>query len=112
MIERNPKYDGRYVYVTDLSKLKPSDVLLTRNSETSSKKAGFQSGAIAKATRGTYSHAMLCPVPPTFIEAVGHGVSNVSAQRCFIHDLKNVRVLRYPDAAIAKDAGEPRSSNI
>jgi hypothetical protein len=29
----------------------------------------------------------------------------VSVQRCFVHDLKNVRVLRYPDAAVAKDAG-------
>lgn len=48
---------------------------------------------------------MLCTVPPTFIEAVRHGVSNISAQRCFAHDLKNVRVLRYRDAAIAKDAG-------
>jgi hypothetical protein len=105
MVERNPKYDGRYVYVIDLSKLKSGDVLLTRNSEASSKKAGLQSSAIAKATRGTYSHAMLCTVPPTFIEAVSHGVSNVSAQRCFIHDLKNVRVLRYPDAVIAKNAG-------
>ena len=104
MVERNPKYDGRYVYVIDVSKLKPGDVLLTRNAEASSMKAGFQSSAIAKATRGTYSHAMLCTVPPTFIEAVGHGVSNVSAQRCFVHDLKNVRVLRYTDAAIAKNA--------
>ncbi len=105
MVDRNPKYDGRYVYVIDVSKLKSGDVLLTRNAETSSTKAGFQSSVITKATRGTYSHAMLCTVPPTFIEAVGHGVSNVSAQRCFVHDLKNVRVLRYPDAAIAKSAG-------
>jgi uncharacterized protein YycO len=105
MVERNPKYDGCYVYVIDLSKLKPGDVLLTRNAETSSMKAGFQSSAIAKATRGTYSHAMLCTVPPTFIEAVGRGVSNVSAQRCFVHDLNNVRMLRYTDAAIAKNAG-------
>lgn len=105
MIERNPKYDGLYVYVIDLSKLKPGDVLLTRNAETASTKAGIKSSAIAKATGGSYSHAMLCTVPPTFIEAVGHGVSNISAQRCFAHDLKNVRLLRYPNAAIAADAG-------
>ncbi|MDR3423457.1 MAG: hypothetical protein P4M13_00045 [Alphaproteobacteria bacterium] len=29
----------------------------------------------------------------------------MTAQRGFIHDLKNVRVLRYPDVAVAKDAG-------
>ena len=74
MVERNPKYDGRYVYVIDVSKLKPGDVLLMRNAETSSTKGGFQSSAIAKATGGNYSHAMLCTVPPTLIEAVGHGV--------------------------------------
>ncbi len=105
MVERNPKYDGRYVYVIDVAKLRPGDVLLTRNAETSSMKEGYQSSAIALATGGNYSHAMLCTVPPTLIEAVGHGVSNVSAQRCFIHDFKNVRLLRYPDVAVAKDAG-------
>ena len=105
MVERNPKYDGRYVYVIELSKLRPGDILLTRNAETASAKVKIQSSAIIKATRGVYSHAMLCTVPPTFIEAIGHGVSNISAQRCFVHDLKNVRVLRYPDAAIAEDAG-------
>jgi hypothetical protein len=53
MVERNPKYDGRYVYVIDVSKLKPGDVLLTRSAETASTKAGIQSSAIAKATGGT-----------------------------------------------------------
>jgi hypothetical protein len=105
MVERNPKYDGLYVYVIDVSKLRPGDVLLTRNAETSSMKEGYQSSAIALATGGNYSHAMLCTVPPTLIEAVGHGVSNLTAQRCFVHDLKNVRVLRYPDVAVAADAG-------
>jgi hypothetical protein len=105
MAERNPKYDGRYVYVIDASKLKPGDVLLTCNAETSSPKGQLQSSTIAKAISGNYSHALLCTVPPTLIEAVGHGVSNITAQRCFIHELKNARVLRYHDVALAKDAG-------
>jgi uncharacterized protein YycO len=105
MVERNPKYDGLYVYVIEVSKLMPGDVLLTRSAEASSMKDRFQSNAIARVTGGNYSHAMLCTVPPTLIEALGPGVSNVTAQRCFIHNLKNIRVLRYPDTAVAKSAG-------
>jgi hypothetical protein len=105
MIDRNPKYDGRHVYVVDLSKLMPGDVLLTRNAETTSSREKLQSTVISKATRGDFSHAMLCTRPPTFIEAVGHGVSNISAQISFAHDLKNVRLLRYHDQGIADNAG-------
>src|SRR5262245_20654569 len=80
MVERNPKYDGLHVYKIDIGKLLPGDVLLTRNVETASSKGKLQARAIMKATRGSFSHAMLCTVPPTFIEAIGQGVSNVSAQ--------------------------------
>src|SRR5665213_2267465 len=105
MNERNPRYDGLHVYTVDLGKLMPGDVLLTRNVEAASSKGRFQSGAIMKATRGSFSHALLCTVPPTFIEAVGHGVSNLTMLSCFAHDLKNVRMLRYHDSSIAKNAG-------
>jgi hypothetical protein len=105
MVERNPKYDGLDIFTIDVGRLRPGDVLLTRNVETTSLKGKLQSGAIMKATRGNFSHALICTVPPTFIEAVGHGVSNLSAQICFAHDLTNVRLLRYHDASIAKNAG-------
>jgi hypothetical protein len=105
MIERNPKYDGLHVYKIDVAELLPGDVLLTRNVETASSKGKLQSNAIMRATRGNFSRALLGTVPPTFIEAVGHGVSNLSAVTCFAHDLKNVRLLRYHDLSIAKSAG-------
>src|SRR5262249_5765908 len=105
MIARNPKYDGLHVYKIDVSKIRAGDVLLTRNVETSSTKGRLQSSAIMRATRGSFSHALLCTVPPTFIEAIGHGVSNLSVLTCFAHDLKNVRLLRYHDASIAAKAG-------
>lgn len=105
MIEKNPKYDGLYVFKLDLSKLTSGDVLLTRNAETASFRDKAQSGLIAKATGGSFSHALLCTKPPTFIEAIGHGVSNISAQNCFAHDLKHVRLLRYRDPNMAGRAG-------
>ena len=105
MVERNPKYDGLHVLRLDLSRLNSGDVLLTRNVETASFIGKFVSDRIAKATRGNFSHALLCTRPPTLIEAIGHGVSNISGQICFAHDLKNVRLLRYHDSAIAGEAG-------
>jgi hypothetical protein len=83
----------------------PGDVVLTRNAETTSSRGKIQASLIAKSTGGNFSHALLCTRPPTFIEAVGHGVSNISAQTCFAHDLKNVRLLRYHNPAIADEAG-------
>jgi hypothetical protein len=105
MTERNPRYDGVYVFKLDISKLLSGDVILTRNAESISAKGKVQSDAIAKITGGTFSHALLCTVPPTLIEAIGDGVSNINAQNCFAHDLKYVRALRYSDQAIARAAG-------
>lgn len=105
MIERNPRYDGLHVYRIDLNKLRPGDVLLTLNAEATSARGKIQANLIARATGGKFSHALLCTVPPIFIEAIGPGVSNISAQICFAHDLKNVRLLRYHDAVKAREAG-------
>jgi hypothetical protein len=105
MIERNPEYDGLYVFKPNLAELQSGDIILTRNAETTSFKGKAQSDAIARATGGNFSHALLCSIPPTLIEAIGDGVSNVSAQICFVHDLQHVRVLRYPDQTIARAAG-------
>jgi len=104
MAERNPRYDNLYVFKPDLSKLHPGDIFLTRNVESDSLKGRTQSAAIARATGGHFSHALLCTTPPTLIEAIGEGVSNLTVQICFAHDLRNVRVLRYKDQSIARKA--------
>ena len=81
------------------------DILLTRNREAADVSARLQSDVIAKVTGGDFSHALICSVPPTFVEALGNGVGNFSIQNGFAHAMRNVRVLRYPDAEIAKMAG-------
>jgi hypothetical protein len=105
MTKRNTRYDGLYVFKPDLGNLLRGDVILTRNAESTSFKGKARSDAIAMATGGSFSHALLCTVAPTLIEAISDGVSNISAQNCFVHDLKHVRVLRYHDQRIAAAAG-------
>lgn len=100
-MKRNPRYDGLYVFKPDLTALRRGDVVLTRNAETTSFKGKAQSDVIAKVTGGNFSHALICTALPTLTEAIGDGVSNISAQNCFVHDLKHARVLRYPDQRIA-----------
>jgi hypothetical protein len=104
MPKRNPKYDGRYVFTPILEALRPGDVFLTRNVESALLSHKAQSRLISMATLGRFSHALMCTVPPTLIEAIRPSVSNISAMRCFVHDLKNVRVLRYPNEQIARAA--------
>lgn len=105
MVERNPAYDGVNVFVVRQDALQPGDVFLTKNVNTTSKKGRLQSGTIATATRGAFSHALICTVPPNLLEAIGDGVSNISTQICFAHDLKFVKVLRYHNPQIARAAG-------
>lgn len=105
MTERNPRYDNLQVFKPNLQNLMSGDVFLTRNAESTSFKRKAQSGAIANATGGNFSHALLCTTPPSLIEAIGDGVSQITLQRCFAHDLKNIRVLRYFDQQVAKTAG-------
>jgi hypothetical protein len=104
MTERNPRYDGLHVFKPDLRELRAGDIILTKNAEGASSKGRLQSDLIARVTGGNFSHALLCTTPPTLIEAIGEGVSNISAQVCFAHDLKHVRVLRYGDQRIASAA--------
>jgi hypothetical protein len=73
MTKRNPKYDHRYVLKPNLSALRPGDVFLTRNAESTSKKSKFQSDLIAVTTGGRFSHALICTVPPTLVEAIRNG---------------------------------------
>jgi hypothetical protein len=104
MTKKNPRYNGLYVFKPNLGNLLRGDVILTRNAESTSFKGKAQSDVIAKATGGSFSHALICTVVPTLTEAIGDGVSNISAQNCFVHDLKHVRVLRYHDQRIAAAA--------
>lgn len=102
--ERLEDYYGRLVYLPDVSRLLPGDIMLTTDVEGGEFKGRKQSSAIRAATRGRFSHALICSTPPTFVEAIGPGVSTLSLARCFTHDIANVRLLRYPDAAVANSA--------
>lgn len=100
------KFDGRIVHLPKVEELQPGDILLTSNRESEDKQGMKQSGAIRRATKGNFSHAMICSTPPTFVEAIGSGVSTLSLARCFAYDLNNVRLLRHPDPAIARRAAQ------
>jgi len=100
----NPSYNGRMVFLPKVGELRPGDIVLTRNVEGSQAKGIKASETIQALSGGLFSHALVCSVPPTFVEALPDGVSNLTLARCFAHDLKNVRVLRYPDAEIARKA--------
>jgi uncharacterized protein YycO len=104
MAEKNPRYNGLYVFKLDLNKLQRGDVILTRNAESSSFKGKAVSDTIALMSRGNFSHALICTAVPTLIEALDGGVCNINAQSCFVHDLKHIRVLRYANASIASRA--------
>ncbi len=105
MPQPNPKYDGLMIFQPIVSRLKSGDILLTKNAESDKRKDLKQSDIIARATGGRFSHALICSVPPTFVEAIGLGVSTLSFARCFAHSLENVRILRHPNPAIAEKAG-------
>lgn len=92
------------VWRANLRQVRPGDVLLTRNVYSDSAYDRTQSSTICKATGGKFSHAMICTQAPTFIEAVGHGVSNLSIQNCFAYNADNVRLLRYTNAEISTSA--------
>lgn len=100
----NSKYDGVIVLLPDIARLRAGDILLTFNAECENPTEAKQSRMIRRTTGGSFSHAMMCSVPPTFIEAIGAGVSTISLARCFAHNLENVRVLRLPDAELAAKA--------
>lgn len=104
-MDRNSYYDGLDVYKPNVSKLVVGDILLTRNRRAESMKGRRQADVISAVTGGRFSHALLCSLPPTFIEAIGAGVSTLSMQNCFCHDLSDVCLLRYPNTQVAHAAG-------
>lgn len=98
-------YDGQSIYKADLSKLAVGDVLLTRNRQAHSFKGRRMADAIALGAQGHFSHALLCNLPPTFVEAIKSGVSILSLQNCFSHNLRDVQMLRYQNSDLSKAAG-------
>lgn len=82
------------------------DILLTSNVFSEDRIGLKQSGLIRRMTGGRFSHALICSSPPVFVEAIGTGVSTLSLARCFAHDIANVRLLRYPDATVARKAAQ------
>lgn len=100
-------YDGRQVWLPRLENLLPGDILLTRSVYGDVPGGDKTARLIRLFTLGRFDHAAICTSPPTFVEAGGGdggGVFTLSLARCFTHDLKNVRVLRWPDAAVAAAA--------
>jgi hypothetical protein len=100
----NPEYDGREVFLPEVSVLRPGDILLTNSRASWDESARDLSDRICSATGGRFSHALICTAPPTFAEAVTSGVSTLSLVNCFTHEIENVRVLRYPDPYVARRA--------
>lgn len=103
-IEHNAFYDGRTVFCLEAEKLRPGDVILTRNRRGDSIKGRMKSSVIAAAGNSNFSHALICSQPPTMIEAIGPGVSTLSIVRTFYHEKCDVRVLRYSDPVISRRA--------
>lgn len=100
----DPKYDGQRIFMPLVEALRPGDLILTRNRWGERARDRKISSGIAKATGGKFSHVMVCSIPPTLVEAMPEGVGTISLQRCFVHDLDNVQVLRHPDPAVAGGA--------
>lgn len=104
MAEHDPYYDGRTVFSLQVAQLRPGDIILTRNRRGPSKMGRKQSAVIATAGTSNFSHAAISSQPPTLIEAIGPGVSTLSVANTFYHDERDVRVLRYQDERIARQA--------
>jgi uncharacterized protein YycO len=104
MAKYNPYYDGRTVFSLQVAKLRPGDIVLTRNRRDPNMKGRAQSAVIAVAGASNFSHAAICSQPPTLIEAIGPGVSTLSIANTFYHAESDVRVLRYADETTARAA--------
>lgn len=104
-----PAYEDRQVWLPNVSALQPGDILLTRSIYGEKAGGDWTARLIRFFSIGRYEHAALCTSPPTLAEAAfmaqdQGGVFTLSLARCFVHDLRNVRVLRWPDEATAHSA--------
>lgn len=98
------KYDGAEVFLPEVGKLRAGDILLTFNAISEDRKGLRISRAIRSTTGGQFSHALICSAPPTFVEAIETGVGTLSLALCFVHNISHVRLLRYPNEAVARRA--------
>lgn len=101
---RSFNYDGVELFLPQVGKLQPGDILLTFNAISEAKKGRKVSQSIRSVTGGQFSHALICSAPPTFVEAIDTSVGTLSLALCFAHSVDHVRVLRYPDKAVARKA--------
>ncbi|TOJ75750.1 YiiX/YebB-like N1pC/P60 family cysteine hydrolase, partial [Vibrio parahaemolyticus] len=86
------------MYVLEISKLRPGDIVFTRE-EPSGKSIGeikskTQSRMIRKHTKGNYSHVMLYVGSGSYIHATLEGVHAGSINRCIFESPLDVMVLR------------------
>jgi hypothetical protein len=102
--DRDPYYDGRTVFILEVARVRPEDIILTRNRRNARVLGRNRSALIAVAGRSNFSHASICSQPPTLIEAIGPGVSTMSLANTFYHSEAHVRVLRYSDEVTARRA--------
>jgi len=75
------------MYILDISKMKPGDILLTTQSVTQSK-------VIRKATDSDYSHAMLYVRHGGYIHSDSNGVHSGNVQRLIFEHINQAKVLR------------------
>ena len=110
--DRDPDYDGRYVFLPDVSQLRAGDIVLTSSVESRDAHTRALSKRICDATGSRYSHVLICTSPPTLAEANSSGVSSLTLGNCFVHALENIRVLRHADDAIARNAAAVAQQRI
>ncbi len=103
--ERAARYDDVEVFRLDTQFLQPGDVILTRNRRSRHALARMKATAVARATKSAFNHAMIVTEASIAIEAMPTlGVANLNLANAFFHDPDHVRVVRYPDPAIARAA--------
>ncbi|MBT0668100.1 hypothetical protein HT136_06935 [Novosphingobium profundi] len=103
-IDYDPDYDGRTVFLPDVSLFRPGDIVLTSSVESTDERSRGISQRICEATGSRFSHALICTSPPTLTEAISEGVSSLSLVNCFAHALENVRILRHRNEGLARRA--------
>lgn len=104
MGDQNPRYDGRMVFLPDVSLLRPGDIILTSTMESQDERSLELSRRVREAAGSRFSHVLICTSPPTFAEAGSDGVSSLSLANCFVHAIENLRALRHPDESVARRA--------
>lgn len=104
MGDKNPRYDGRMVFLPNVSLLRPGDIILTSTMESQDERSLDISRRVREAAGSSFSHVLICTSPPTFAEAGSDGVSSLSLANCFVHAIENVRAFRHPDETVARRA--------